>query len=256
MTIRSAPIPTNWDVWDFVVYDGFVYFCGQESRNYNYYAIFGYFNIQDVFFNNGLIAYYKTDLHAIATLQKIDAKRTSSGDIHMVMIGTGYPSKSSPCSMIADAWLDAMGNITFKYTVESSGTYQFNDVALTDNFAVVSAMGLLSGITGSIHNVLYYKEPVLPNNSYFDSWYLYQTPLWQADPSTLLASQPIQITKMEQDGFATVCLSSFPGKIAVSIFSSPTTPPIKRFILPYDDYFQEIVYNPQKLALFILERRV
>ena len=168
------------------------------------------------------------------------------------MIGSGYTSaaKAAVQTIVADAWFDAMGNNYCKYVVDVENKYQFNDVALTNQFAVVSALGLANGTPNS-HNVFYYPEPVSSGNSYLDSWPTDNVPGWQADSSRLLVSYPIRITKMEQNGFATVCSSTLPGKLVVSIFTHPTIPPVSRFSLPYNDILGEIVYNTISRILFI-----
>jgi hypothetical protein len=196
MTVVSAEIPLFYAINDFVVYNDCVYFCGYDSIT----PIYGFFDINDVFFNNGVINYYRITQNTISSLDIIKAKRTSSGDLHMVMIGKGTSAKSSTVGLIADAWDDVLGNHTFKYTMDAGieDNYMFNDVALTNKFAVVSARGTINGTPNS-HNIFYYFEPTISNNSYLDSWYPGTAPLWQSDPTTFLSCNAISIIKMEQD---------------------------------------------------------
>lgn len=171
----------------------------------------------------------------------------------MVMIGKGTSAKSSTVGLIADAWDDVLGNHTFKYTMDAGieDNYMFNDVALTNKFAVVSARGTINGTPNS-HNIFYYFEPTISNNSYLDSWYPGTAPLWQSDPTTFLSCNAISIIKMEQDMFATACNSLTSGNIVVSIYNDPMNPPVKRFELPYNDILYKIVYNTLYKTLFIL----
>lgn len=247
MTVVSAEIPLFYAINDFVVYNDCVYFCGYDSIT----PIYGFFDINDVFFNNGVINYYRITQNTISSLDIIKAKKTSSGDLHMVMIGKGTSAKSSTVGLIADAWINAFGTMNFKYTLESRNEYMYNDVALTDKFAVVSARGSVNGTPNS-HNIFYYYEPTVSNISYLDSWPSGVAPLWQADPTTLLSSNAISITKMEHDTFATVCNSLTSGNIVVSIYNDPMNPPVKRFELPYNDILYKIVYNTLYKTLFIL----
>ena len=249
-TIVSAEIPLNYAINDFVVYNGHVYFCGSVGSGNVSTPIYGYFDIQDVFFNNGVIRCFRP-IRDVTSLDIIKAKKTASGEIHMVMIGKGETSKSTHVGLIADAWNDVLGNHTFKYILDAGDKFMFNDVALTDNYAVVSAKGSMNGTPNS-HNIFYYYEPTVSNISYLDSWYPGTAPLWQADPSTLLSSNVISITKMGQDMFATVCNSLTSGNIVVSIFNDPTMTPTKRFELPYNDVLYKIAYNTLFNTLFIL----
>ena len=51
-TIVSAEIPLNYAINDFVVYYGHVYFCGSVGSGNVSTPIYGYFDIQDVFFRD------------------------------------------------------------------------------------------------------------------------------------------------------------------------------------------------------------
>lgn len=92
MTVVSAEIPLFYAINDFVVYNDCVYFCGYDSIT----PIYGFFDINDVFFNNGVINYYRITQNTISSLDIIKAKRTSSGDLHMVMIGKGTSALTHP----------------------------------------------------------------------------------------------------------------------------------------------------------------
>lgn len=249
MTVQTANLPQSMRINDFTVYNDSVFFCGYDSGC----AIYGFFNIYNLFFNSGALTYFKPDTAQIAFLNKIEVKKTSSGEIHMVMIGSKNPfsSKAGSLTFVADAWLCAMGINHFYYAIDYNNKHQFNDVALTGKFAVVSTLGSDNGTPNS-HNVFYYTEPASPDVSYLDSWPSDTVPGWQADPAILLASAPIRITKMGKNEFATVCNTALPGKLVVSIFSNPTNPPASRFELPYNYSLGEIVYNTLSKNLFIL----
>lgn len=266
MTTRSVSLPSNIVVNDFAVYHDSVFFCGMESVGYNRYAIYGYFDINSVFFSSsGSIQYfrldytpYDTNACVIGSLLKIDVKRCASGDLHMVMTGSGLVYNANTrnqknayyyTGMVVDAWIEPSTANVFKYSLNTDSSYVCDDVTLIDNYAVVAARG-----ANGMHNVFFYKEPIIPSQSYFDSWTATSTanvPLWQADPATLLATDRIHITKMKQNMFATVCSTSLPGNQVVSFFSNPWNPPV-RFVLPYNDHIREIVYNKVKESLFIL----
>ena len=266
MTTKSVDIAQQFHVEDFVILDDSVFFCGNKNQT----AICGYFDINDVFLGGGSITYfnlyipYNNSDGLLSMLSKIDVVRTSTGIVHMLMVGCYYdydPITLDPCypSAIVDFWNDPSIGHKIKYTIDMSYKYRYEDVAITKQYGVVAAA--TTNNTGAhTHNILYYKIPVGSSDSFLDTWAtggISHTPIWTADPSTLEAyPYNLRITKMEEDGFATACINRHSGKLAVSVFDSPVNPPINRFEIPPDNssfYLQDLIYNPlhKYIHLFI-----
>ncbi|MBR1549816.1 MAG: hypothetical protein IJ634_04185 [Bacteroidales bacterium] len=266
MTTLSVDVSRQFHVEDFVILDDTVFFCG----NINQTAICGYFDINDVFFGSGTITYFNlyvptnTGESLLSMLSKIDVVRTSAGIVHMLMIGCYYTYDLIHLvpyfpSAIVDFWRDPSVGHKITFTIDMPYNYRYEDVAITKQYGVIAA-ATTSNMGAHSHNILYYKIPVAPGESFLDTWAAggtSYTPIWTTDPTILdVDLYNLRITKMEEDAFATACINSHSGRLAVSVFNSPTIPPYTRFeIAPENSsfYLQDLTYNPMNKTLYFLE---
>lgn len=273
MTTLSVNIQNQFLVWDFLVFHDSVFFCGESNQT----AVFGYFDIQDVFFSSGNINYYTlpTDYN-IVSLKRIDVTKALSGATHLLMTGLGYlyfannnvsdkeiiDSTDDDRSFyylgaVVEAWrpIPSVTNTKMRYTlIDTHYTYLYDDVAFTDNYAIITAHTADSTTT---HNLFYYKSPISPSNGYLDSWIstppLSNTPIQKTDLSIIQLGSNIKITIMQKDSFATACKNLLDSNITISIYKNPTQQSVKRFAIPGTYICQEIVYNTLQKALYLLD---
>lgn len=276
MTTLSVNILNSFDVSDFVVFHDSVFFCGSVDQT----AIFGYFDIQDVFLNNsGSIEYYKLfypttfdDTRSVLfSLGKIDVTTSHSGATHMLMTGWGYAynnnTKNSSNNnkgyyypgVIVESWIDSLNNRKIKYTIDLNYNYLYSDVAFTDNYAVITAPSTEENLPNS-HNYFYYKNPISTNKGYLDCYVIppssiSYTPIMTAAPSSLQvypSGSMIHITNMGNDMFATACTNDPNNLITVSIYQDPIQQPINRFEIPNTTFCRDLVYNSRQNSLYVL----
>ena len=275
-TVISASLRNKFLINDFVIFEDKVYFAGQLDYGH---AVYGFFDIYDVFFMGGSIRliipqYQDPSLPGyaeITSLGSLAVKRAPSGDIHMLMTGRGYcvngdvSSKDRPvyyAGLIVDAWVDSYtGFDMIRYTVDREYQYIYDYVTMTDNYGVITAHTVDGGVFGT-HNFFYYPDPTIVNDSYFSSLLILGTTIAQAPMQTtsvgvmhLPTNDMVYITKMEHDGFATVCYCCDTNNnrmVVASIYDSPLIPPIERFVIPASICCQEITYNPLQKILYIL----
>jgi hypothetical protein len=85
---------------DFLIYGDIVYFCGKTTKGSL--GIIGFFNIQDVFINNGNITvlphlYAGEDVYTVYELTRITAFPRANNTIHIACIGTCEIKNNYPC---------------------------------------------------------------------------------------------------------------------------------------------------------------
>jgi hypothetical protein len=270
MTTLSLDVGYCFHVADFVVFDDSVFFCGTGRNG----AACGYFDINDVFFNNGPIFYfdlyvptlYDPDANLLFGMGKIDVMRTSEGETHLLMTGTGYnydpymvvadPSQYYP-STIVDFWNAPADGHQFTYTVDCDYVYFYDDVAITEKYGVISARST-NKVGARTHNVFFYKNPTSSGDSFLKSWTVggntSNTPFLTADAISLEVSNLgyVRVTKMEGGDFATVCQNYRNDNLTVSMYNDPYNSPYARFELPYDYFLTDLVYNTSSKTLFCL----
>lgn len=257
---------------DFVVYDGFVFFCGYGGGN----PLYGFFDIQDVFFNGGYITL--GSLNAVQagndnvvsfSPTKIDARESLSGDVHIIMTGSTSAlskegantngSRGPYDSAIMDVVTSIPTTHTCFLTVDTEDKYIFDDVILTEKYAVVSARGKTPNNNFS-HDIFSYLSPTMPWDSYFHTQTslgndVYQMPVHEADASSLLvsnSSNDICLAKMEQDGFATICNNDATGRMTLSTYNDPSNNVLNRKELPFLTNCREFTYIPRNEDFAIL----
>lgn len=260
-----------YHIVDFVVYDGSVFFCGYGGGN----PLYGFFNVQDVFFNGGTIT--KVSLNSIPFGDdnvsffptKIDARESLSGDVHLMMTGSASASlkegmdtnvyRGPNGSAIMDVVITSPVYHDFFFTVDTENEYLFDDVILTEKYAVVSARGKTSNHNFR-HDFFFYNSPTLSLDSYFYTQTplgtgVFQMPVHEANAGSLLVlggSNDIRLAKMEQDVFATVCNNDATGQMTLSIYNDPNNNVINRKELPFLTNCREISYVTREKAFAIL----
>ena len=272
LTEISAEV-TGFTVNDFVIFDDTVFFCGSTA----YSAVYGYFDINDVFFSGGQIKYRIVFIpftpiptySEITQFLRIDVMRTVAGKTHMLMVGEGmaYDENSKDSSrlyfypgVIVDLLVNSVSDQMY-YFIDRDNLYRFDDVTITEKYAVVSGHTVSSNYAPVKYNIFYYPNPT-NLDSYFTSLFIPGTydavvPMWTADPLTLQLpyNDGVLITKMDNDGFATLCHKyDAVGNdyLTLSVYSNPSVIPTYRMVLPYYDNCQEMVYNSSQKKIYSL----
>ncbi len=271
---RGSQMTYEFDVPDFSVgeyeiFDDKVYFCGTKGFD----AVFGYFDIDSVFFHNGQIHYFIISstssamqgyLEFFTGMSRLEVYRVDDV-VHVVMVGVGkYVSSLKDgndkadeyyTSVIIDAWLDPVNGWQFDYTMDYEMILSYDDIAVTDKYVVVVANYHVD-LETTEHCILhYYKQSTgNANVSIFPSSPMY-TPLIKT-PSSLVNTNynDAQIVATKVDSFATVCVD-FGGnnlnlKYTVSLYSDPSIDPYQRFKFSDTTYsLADIAYNRQSNRL-------
>lgn len=265
MTTRSIRIPSTFYIFDFIVYHDSVFFCGSDSG-----PMYGYFDIRDAFFNNGYIkCYYPT----VPTpfFNKIDVTTISSGKTHMLMTGWNYlygkknnhfsndsvnyfnkDSIISQYGVLLEAWESSSITNDIRYSIDSNCNFYYDDVAFTDNYAVVTARKSNNPTT---HDFFYYKSPVPPTTSFLESWTspapsLSNTPIMMTLPMPSIGE--ILVRKIQKDTFATACNNGFTDDVTISIYPSPTQQSIIRFKIPGINVLDDFVYSTFQRTFYMM----
>lgn len=254
-----------FSVYEYEIFEDKVYFCGANGIK----AVFGYFDIDSVFFYNGQIHYTTLNVTSSAIqgysdgftgMSRLEVYRVDDIE-HVVMVGGGkyFADKKKNgektdefyTSVIADAWLDPIGGWQFEYTMDYEMKLSYGDIAVTDKYVVVVA-NMDDGHEATEHCILYYYKQSTGNAgvSIFPSSPSY-TPLFKT-PGSLVNPYlySAQIVATKADSFVTVCVD-FEGvnlnrKYSVSMYSSPLIDPYQRFHF-YDTtyYLADIAFNRQ-----------
>ena len=256
MTTHSIRIPSTFDIFDFVVFHDSVFFCG---RDFYLGPMYGYFGIQDAFFSNGYVYFFTPDIPT-PFLNKIDVTTTRSGKTHMLMTGWNYlfgkgynrfdndsvnnfnkDKVSSQYGIILEAWETSPSSNENRYIIDSN--FYYDDVASTDNYAVVTARKSNNPTT---HDFFYYNSPIPPTASFLESWTtpapsISNTPMMTTSPMTSIGE--ILVRKMQKDTFATACNNESTWDVTISIYPDPTQQSIKRFKIPGVSVSDEFVYS-------------
>lgn len=261
-----------YDIQDFEIYDGNVYFCGDRNGN----AHFGYFNIDSVFFLNGDIHYveltsdcplqeWHTGLDHIRNMMKLEVVKVDDL-VHIYMLGIsdciGYYSKE----IVAEAWQDPANGWRFQYALNREEIVSYSDIAITDNYVVVLGHEPRDNDNPVFGNteqwILHYDRPTtsMGNLSAFEvmsggilpSPPFVTTPV-HITPSSIYSTHGIweNIEAMKNDEFAIECTDNTLGifQCVVSLFPSPTQAPYARFTIPTERSMEEISWNPVADAL-------
>lgn len=262
-------------ITDFEIYKGYVYFCGSgafSSKVDNFGAAFGYFNIDSVFFHNGVVHYcIFSNLNTSFNPQWISGEKLNdftSTDIavdrdalpHLIMTGQlSDENWSESVSFVADTWQTG-GTWSFQYTADYSQTMTFCDVACTNETVIVAGIQKIN--TGN-EEIFYipFRQRLGADSSIFE------IPVSNLPGSTIgfqkyftshLVVHPqinLKVCDLYDDGFAIVCLDTSinGGSYVASVYSSSNTNPIYRFVFGHstDEPFGW-VYNKKMRALCLV----
>lgn len=158
-TVRIIHLPNDFiSVSDFEIYSGTVYFCGMKQGDV---PCLGYFNITSMSSPNPTINYI--DLSNLKRLKKLEVL-TDSSKLHVIIVG-----ETEHSGMIVDAILVYSyngWNLQFSpfHLTGSSDGYRCDDIAVIDDYVVVSTHLYLNPIIDSI-------TPPLPPINTTHLWY-------------------------------------------------------------------------------------
>lgn len=279
MITYYAEITDPIGVSDFVIFEGKVYFCGGYFEvGGAVKGVYGFFDINNVFFSGGNIDYWIVDApmpynpsninySEVAGFSKIDVMKTPYGETHILMTGSGtcfdstiyyYGSNFYPAGLIADVRIDIYGTHTVNYHVDRDFQYRFDDVAITDTHAIVTAHPAPNNNMCSYH-IFYYNEPTNIGDDYFSECISPGNPnpyvpvIIESPALSYPCPDKVLVAKMTQDEFAILCCRQ--GKQTLTIYSDPTFPPTYKGLLPDDNCSSEIVYNPVQKTLYMVRWR-
>ncbi len=145
VTIPSSVLTlTKPRIMDFEILGDTLYFCGYEDLSTSrfspeYRGIIGFFNIQNVFDGvpTAQITVLEFNLQSLCVnkVSKMEVFRADNG-LHIVcMGGSGTDNNTFSSRFIADVVYDSPSD-QWWYYITSSGREMFNDIAVTDNYAV------------------------------------------------------------------------------------------------------------------------
>ncbi len=187
-----------------------------------------------------------------------------NGDTHLVMVGDGLHRLNDIIgggSIIVDAWSNNHSTWQFEYTMDYSGEMIYDDIAVTENYVVVSAQTSGSTSPSYAPALFYYSLPISSGVSIFNTLglnYIY-TPYSLTDATLLQCNHSrLLVTEMGGDYFATVCYAVIRGSTQATIvtyYQDPVIWPISRYAYIPPSYFNgsynEICYNKRKRSLYM-----
>lgn len=262
LSIRTAYITIPLAVSDFVIMGDTVYFCGAYFNNNKptvCKAVYGYFDIYNVFFGGGAISYWTIEPDvsagvAVLGLNKLDVTKNKYGDTHLMMIGSGVYYNCSP-DIIVNACIDASGNHLVKYHVDTSNRFRYDGVTFSDNFAIITAHDNVGNVNHS-YNIFHYKKPTSSGITYFDTQPIVP---WRFDtpsaPPPLYYSN-VLLAHMTNDKFATLCHrpdASGNYQKVLSVYSDPgNLLGVQHFIIPDSSIYTQMLYNPRQETFYVV----
>lgn len=267
------PVPDSISVDDFRVLDDTVWLCGATSSG----AMVGCFDIASVFSpSGGLIDFcifsrsplWCQNEHINDYLQyfsRLQVKRIDR-TLHLLLIGwetSDSKDRQTYNSMVANLWRDASGLWKFHYTVDRDKLFQHDDLAVTDNYLVVTSTGGIGHLQPNSHNITAFKLPDIYHALSGDGLLDCQTQL--SPPPYAIITVPYQyidlslvnifnldtrVVAMEGDEVVTVCYGeavNIPSQTVINVYSDPTIDPYIRcyFNSGFITYIREMAYNKQ-----------
>lgn len=282
----KADVDLDLRVVDFRIYDDYVYFCGR----YRNVPVIGWFKINDLFFSGADINLVsmpinlQTDLFRVPGYDvKIEGYRLkvfeANGDLHLVMVGMGthrYDNKEATdssdrdtytkYSAIIDMWTNGYVVWKMRYTMDYDDDMSYDDLAVTDNYVVVTAH-----FKNPNHNylgpqILYYSKPTSSGQSILNptSWPnpIYAPGYWtDYDYIHCKNGTPFLITEVQNDRFITVCdamIENIQPATVVTYYNNPVSWPVARYKYDpgvYAGTYNEIMYNSSNKFLYLLRPR-
>ena len=199
---------------DMKIVDKTLYFCGEKNGSNN--AVFGLFNVYDLFFSSGAIKYSFTPTYTayvsgatavnenLNRFLQIEVQHLSSTDIHIYMIAeanyTMGGTTSNDYRCIVDVWETGVGGGTAYSQEQFSGVYYFNDLVMTDNDLVV--VGDKRG--GTAQYMHKYSLPTAMSSTIFPA---FPTPIpyWFSDAAYYYPVPEVRVTHIKDSAFAVAC---------------------------------------------------
>lgn len=239
-------------VQDFEIYDGYVYFCGggwtSSSKESNHGAVFGYFNIDSVFFYNGNIHYcvfsglYPSSSPSWLTVKlhvfsSIDVAIDRNMLLHLAMTGELYKaSGNESASFVADALRKSDGTWALQYTADYGQTLTFCDVASTKSSVIVTGVKDMGTESAELFYIPF-EKPAAVDSSFFNLPACFGSSMPVASLAFFTSNSIVypfmspRILGMQDDDFAIVCrdTSLNSGSYVVSVYGTPFDDPVYRF---------------------------
>lgn len=273
------PVPDSISVDDFRILDDTVWLCGATSSG----AMVGCFDIAsafspsggflDICFFTGAQYFCQNNdvTDALLYFSRLQVKRIDR-TLHLFLIGweaSDSKDRRTYNSMVADLWRDVSGAWKFKYTVDRDKLFQHDDLAVTENYLVVTSTGGIGHLQPNSHNITAF---VLPNASQalLGMGLLDCQPITGTPPNTMIAlpyqyidlslvnifNLNARVVAMEGDKFVTVCYGeaeNIPSQTVISVYSDPTTDPYIRcyFNSGAITHIRELAYNQHLGRLLI-----
>ena len=260
-------IPVSCNVYDFEICKGYVYFCGSRVEGPNQTtALFGWFNIDSVFFLTGDVHY---EIVPFSSVNIYSFQRLAvSGDgqyIHLFLLGH-WSSGAMAGDVVADAW-KAPGSWSWnvEYSLDTTQTLKYQDIAVTDNYVVIVAGEVDNYVSPTViqHCILSYPRPTAStlNQSMFGGTSIVTT-LYATSPSIFTPGigDEVHVVPRGNDEFATICSDikglEPPYPVVVSMYSDPLSAPYHRFsFMPYSSTrIYHAAFTPPERTLCMVSR--
>lgn len=283
----KADVDLEVRVVDFRIYGDTVFFCGRYLAGR---FVIGWFVINDLFFGGADINL----VHAVSPIFPTDSTPYQGydtelggmrmkvfkerGNLHLVMVGVGchvYTDRgnkepgdttdrdySTVCSSIIDIWTNDYTSWKMKYSMDYTERMWYDDIAVTDNYVVVTAHSIDTNDNYLSPLIFYYTKPVFAMQSIFDT-YSSVSPITvnglYADNTIVSCTYgtPLLVAEIVGDTFATVCDAVVKNQnpaTVVTYYKSPALPPIVRYKYGHGGQlrtYSEIKYNKYDGFLYL-----
>ena len=132
--MTTADLPGGIKIFDFVVLDDKVFFCGELPGN----PFLGYFDINLFFANLDDCHFYRLISPNISTPHKVAAFKVSDGR-HLVSVADGFTLQGDSASVVVDLSIQFDGTASqTEYTRMDENVEAFDDIAVTDDCVIIS----------------------------------------------------------------------------------------------------------------------
>jgi len=136
LTAPALQLPREVKVRDFIVHEGFVYFCGSISdANFNTQAVLGYFDLQN--FPVSSVQYVQVNtLKSFERMTHYVVYNTEQ-KLHLVMTAVA----SNSVQALADAYFSSIGSWRFRVSVANTefASHRLDNLITTNNYVVLAS---------------------------------------------------------------------------------------------------------------------
>ena len=273
------PVPDSISVDDFRILDDTVWLCGATSSG----AMVGCFDIASVFSPSGgsldfcvlsgdyiqcQSVWFHDELQYFSRLQVKRIDRT----LHLFLIGweaSDSKDRQTYNSMVADLWRDASGAWKFHYIVDRDKLFQHDDLAVTENYLVVTSTGGIGHPQLNSHNITAFVLPdtyqalsglglldCQPTLSLIPSQIIMVSYQYTDLSLVNILNLNARVVAMEGDKVVTVCYGDadgIPSQTVISVYTDPTINPYIRcyFNSGAITHIRELAYNQHMGRLLI-----